>query len=539
MIAKGWLVSFGIVALISASAHAAPPEVTSLFPAGCQRGTSVSVTIQGKLEGAGHVWCSRPGVKVTLPEKPGPITIEVAANTEPGVCWLRFFNDEGASGLRPFVIGTCPEILEVELNDDVRKPQTLRELPVVVNGQHIKNGDSDLFAVTLRKGQTVVASLMANRTLGSPQDAVLQILGPTGFVLEQNEDDQGFDPQLAFTAPDDGIYIIRTWAFPATPDSSIRLFGSPACAYRLSVTTGPFVDHLLPTAVQAGSSQKIHVRGWNLPQTEVDLVAPVSAIGRRFDWVLEGWSHLLPASVVVQPFETTIEQEPNDLARAQSISLPISVTGEISQDRDVDAFQFTAKKGTRYRFEVIAREMGSPLDAVLRIYDAKGKLLKEADDDGRQSIDPDVEYTLPSDGDFRVTVTDRYLHSGERYAYLLSITEVVPDFAVSVASDAFVLSAGKDLEIPVTVTRPAEFSEEISIEVVGLPAGVTATAVKSAAKGDSSKAVKLIVKTNGEAAYSGPIQIVGRSSTAERIATVSLKSFQAEVTHVWLTMRKK
>ena len=115
----------------------------------------------------------------------------------------------------------------------------------------------------------------------------------------------------------------------------------------------------------------------------------------------------------------------------------------------------------------------------------------------------------------------------------------MPDFAVSVASDAFVLSAGKDLEIPVTVTRPAEFSEEISIEVVGLPAGVTATAVKSAAKGDSSKAVKLIVKTNGEAAYSGPIQIVGRSSTAERIATVSLKSFQAEVTHVWLTMRKK
>jgi hypothetical protein len=47
------------------------------------------------------------------------------------------------------------------------------------------------------------------------------------------------------------------------------------------------------------------------------------------------------------------------------------------------------------------------------------------------------------------------------------------------------------------------------------------------------------VKTDGEAAYSGPIQIVGRSSSTERVATVSLKAFQAEVTNVWLTVTKK
>ena len=75
---------------------------------------------------------------------------------------------------------------------------------------------------------------------------MLQILGPNGFVLEQNEDDQGFDPQLAFTAPADGIYVLRTWAFPMTPDRSIRLFGSPACVYR-------FLERLCPGRVGSRS----------------------------------------------------------------------------------------------------------------------------------------------------------------------------------------------------------------------------------------------------------------------------------------------
>lgn len=541
MIQRPIIIAVGLALGLSATAFSAPPDVTSLFPAGAQRGTSVSVTIQGKLgDGAGQVWVSRPDVTVTLPEKPGPITVAVSAHAEPGLCWFRFYNSEGASALRPFIIGTSPEVNETEPNDDLPKAQAVATLPVVINGQHGKNGDADSFAVPLRKGQILVASLMANRVIGSPQDAVLQILGPHGFVLEQNEDDQGFDPQLAFTAPADGTYIVRTWAFPATPDSSIRLFGSPASVYRLLLTTGPFVDHVSPAAVQAGVTQRVTLQGWNLPDTDVNVTAPVSALNRRFELPLTGWSHRLPVTVLAVPFATGVEQEPNPTANPQAIAVPIGVSGLIAQARDEDAYQFAVKKGQRLRFEVIARDAGSPLDPVLRLYDSSNKLLKEADDDGKQSADPDIEFTFPTDGNYRVAIGDRFLHGGDRFAYLLLITEPQADYSLNVAADAFVLTAGKELEIPVTVNR-VNFAESIDVRVEGLPAGVTADAVVSEPKGDSAKAVKLKLKANADATFSGPIHVVGNAAStplAGRTATFPQKAFQSETSQLWLTVVK-
>lgn len=541
-LARVWIVS-SLVLGIPVCVWSAPPDVTSLFPAGAQQGTTTSVTIQGKLgDSVCQTWVSKPGVVVTCPEKPGPITIQVGAQVEPGICWIRFFNAEGASGLRPFVIGTTSEVNETEPNDEASKAPPLPALPVVINGQHGKGGDSDSFAVYLKRGQVLVASLMANRVLGSPQDAVLQILGPDGFVVEQNEDDHGLDPQLAFPVPVDGVYSIRTWAFPAAPDSSIRLFGSPACVYRLTVTTGPFVDHCQPAAIQSGQTQRVRLHGWNLPTPELDVSAPVSALEQRFEWPLSGWNHRMPATVFVQPYAGFSEQEPNDAARPQVITLPCSVSGQIQQPRDVDVYQFTGKKNQRLRFEVLARDLGSPLDAMLRITDATGKVLKEADDDGKQSADPDFEFAVPADGDFRIAVTDRFLHHGDRFAYLLSITEPQADYSLAVASDSFVLSPDKELEIPVTVTRTSGFAGEIRVSLLGLPIGVTADAVTSEGKGDSSKAVKLKLKADGQQSYSGRFQIVGsvgNSANLERLATLPLKSFQSETAQLWMTTIKK
>ena len=531
---------------LTVEALAGPPEVTSLFPAGAMAGTTIKVSVQGKLGEAGvQAWCNRPGFTVSGFEKTS-VSVAVPAGAEPGLCWLRFYNDDGASSPRPFVIGTCPELNENEPNDEVAKGEPLPELPVVVNGQHGKNGDADVFAVSLKKGQNLVASLMANRTLGSPQDAVLQLLSPEGFVLEQNEDDQGFDPQLSFVVPADGIYFLRTWAFPASPDSSIRLFGNAACVYRLLVTTGPFVDHCLPSAVCGGLPTIVSVRGWNLEHAELDVFPPVSAIHRPFEWPISDLpiSDLqgrLPATVLVQQDESAVEVEPNPLPQPQSLPLPICVTGEIATPRDVDAYQFSAVKGQKLRCEVIARDAGSLLDPVLRIYDSMGKILQEADDDGKQSADPEIEFTAPADGEYRATVTDRFLHHANRYFYRLSIAAPDPDFQLSVGADSFQLSLDKPLEIPVTVNRMRGFAEEINIQVQGLPAGVTFEAVTSEPKGDRAKSVKLMLKSDGQSTFAGPIRISGRPSGSlwrERTATVELKAFQSALPELWLTVKK-
>ena len=137
----------------------------------------------------------------------------------------------------PFVVGTLPEMLEQEPNNGLDQVQE-SQLPVTINGRLERSGDIDVYAVRLQKGETLVASLEANRILASPMDGVLQICDDAGFVIEQNDDCRGLDPQMAFTAPRDGAYRLRVFAFPSTPNSTIRFAGPPRAAAVSRCTRG-------------------------------------------------------------------------------------------------------------------------------------------------------------------------------------------------------------------------------------------------------------------------------------------------------------
>ena len=204
--------SLGVLVCVT-DARSAPPNLTALFPAGCQVGQSVEVTAQGTIGDKPQAWVSREGLKIEFPEAGNKFKVTATEAATPGLYWIRLFNAEGASPLRPFVIGTLAEVIEKEPNNSAKEAQKLDSSQVVVNGVLEKAGDVDTFSVSLKAGQTLVASLMGKGTLGSPIDAVLQLLGPRGFVLEHNDDDHGFDPQIVFTAPADGDYSVRLFAF--------------------------------------------------------------------------------------------------------------------------------------------------------------------------------------------------------------------------------------------------------------------------------------------------------------------------------------
>ena len=65
--------------------------------------------------------------------------------------------------------------------------------------------------------------MQANFVIGSPMDAVLQIVDARGTVMSQNDDDLRLDPRVTFTAPDDGTWFVRTFAFPAAPEQYHQL----------------------------------------------------------------------------------------------------------------------------------------------------------------------------------------------------------------------------------------------------------------------------------------------------------------------------
>src|SRR4051812_3634393 len=120
------LVSSAILLGLTGVASAAPPALTSLFPAGAGRGQTVEVVAAGTFERwPVRAWVEGKGVEVRASKARGKLTVIVAADAVPGPRWLRVHDEQGASKLHRFVIGTLPEVVEQEPNDDYRKPHLL------------------------------------------------------------------------------------------------------------------------------------------------------------------------------------------------------------------------------------------------------------------------------------------------------------------------------------------------------------------------------------------------------------------------------
>src|SRR3954468_10219925 len=146
------LASVCVLCALGGESLSAPPAVTYFYPAGGQRGTTVEVTSAGTLDHwPVQVWASDKAITATAGKDKGKLSISIAADALPGVHWLRLHDDQGASTLRPFVVGLLPDVAEKEPNDEPAKAQSVAT-PAVVNGRLEKPGDVDVFAVQLKKG---------------------------------------------------------------------------------------------------------------------------------------------------------------------------------------------------------------------------------------------------------------------------------------------------------------------------------------------------------------------------------------------------
>ena len=551
---------------ISASVLHAAPKVNYLYPAGAGRGQTVTVTANGDFpKWPVQVWADRPGITVAADSDKGKLKVTVAADAAPGVAWLRVYDGEGAAALRPFVIGTLPEVNEDESNDAPTKPQVV-EPKVVVNGQLGKNGDVDGYSVALKAGQTLVASVQANTLLGSPMDSVLQVCElvdrrttgatssqspqPEAFVLEQNHDAIGVDPQIAITAPRDGTYLVRLFAFPIEPNSTIAFAGGDTFVYRLTLTAGGYADHALPLAIERGKSADVKLFGWNIPDAAAALSLPppteeADSISPPDEQLLAFHADLAGAVPLARiEHASVLAEEASDPATPQAVELPVTISGRLEAAGDADAFRFTAKKSQRLKIRVESRSLGFPVDAVAIVTDEAGKVLMELDDSGRAQRDPDFAFASPADGVYQLTVRDLSSRGGLRFVYRVSILPPQGDYDLSLAADSFTLAAAKPLEIPIKVDRRDGFDDKIEIRAVGLPAGITAEVVTSEPKGDSAKSVKLVLNAAPDASLplSAPLRIEGKSAGSTPLVRSARFELAAPLTGqhtaAWLTVQK-
>ncbi|MFO0809173.1 MAG: PPC domain-containing protein [Gemmataceae bacterium] len=506
-------------------AISAPPTPTYLFPAGAQRGTTIEVATGGTLsKWPVDVWVSGRGVSAKAAADKGKLTVTVAADAVPGVYWLRLTDDDGVSGARPFVVGTLPEVREQEPNDDPKKPQPI-DKPCVVNGRLEKNGDVDCYAVPLKKGQTLVAALEANTTLRSPMDGVLQVASADGFVLASNNDHTGLDPLVAFEAPKDGSYVIRAFAFPATPDSSIRFAGGEAYVYRLTLTTSGYADYPWPLAVARDGPEKVEVIGWNVPAAAKALTVKPDDPVMFHPEVANSVRVLIERhACVARP----VGAEPYALAS------PVTVSGRLREPQAIDSYVFTANKGQRLVAHVESSSLGLPVAPVIAVADSAGKELTRAEPPGLDR-DTELAFTAPANGLYTLTVRDRFGDGGPRHAYRLRLVPPTPDFALALKADQLALDAGKSLDVPVTLQRLNGFAGDVDLSVDGLPLGV-----RSETAAGPNNQLTLRLTAEGESSATVRIRVRGRAKgdpTMVRLAAAPLGEFNATPPDIWLTVR--
>lgn len=486
--------------------RAAVPVPEFLFPAGGKLGTSLNVTVGGKLEPLpAGVWTDHAGLVFKATTNSGVFSAIIGADVPPGPHLVRFYNADGAAEPRIFVVGTREEIMEVEPNDDFRKAQRLDKSTVVINGRLEKAGDVDSFAITVEQGKWIVAAV-DSYGLGSSVDPVLQLLDERGVRVAFNHDTHNLDALIAWPVPRTGTYVVQVLGFAHPPASDVSAKGNAAYVYRLTVTTGPFARTAFPAGVKRGTKSPVTLQGWNLdkatatqtvdatlaPPADQLLFRPAAPTGDLL------WLALSDANDVT-------EVEPNDTpTNAQPVAFPATLNGRIGRPGDVDRFAFTAKKNERFNFRVRAAELHSPLAARLRVEDTNGVSLVQQE--GGDGSDPKLGWNAPADGTFVVAISDMYGNGSPEHFYRIEHVAPPPHFTATIPAHAFFVENGKTNEIKVTVTRNEGFKEKLVLSVKGLPDGVTAKIPEISDKGGEVK-LELLASAEAKAA-SVPIEII-------------------------------
>jgi hypothetical protein len=494
-------------ALLPITTLAAPPEIKSLFPLGILRGKLTTISL-GKMDTSPRVWTNCPGAIIQPTPAFGVYHVEIPADATPGPYLLRAWNDEGASAPKAFFVTREPELRAIEPNDLPAKPQPIAALPAIISGQLEKAGDVDGFGVTLKRGQTLVASVQSH-VFGSTLDPLTRITDATGRVQGFNHDSRTLDPFLAWEAPHDGTFTVQVFGFAYPAQASVQLTGGETCFYRLHLSAGPTVRATAPLHVQAGTKTNVHLTGWNLPATTREVDATALTAGTTMDAPFGDELRVL-AGIPISAHPEKLE--PENPAPDELLALPVGITGRIRTPREEDHYRFSATKGKAYEITVAAAPVGSTLDPWVAISNGENKEVARNDDSAGR--DARLTWTAPADGVFSIGVGDLTHRGGEGFLYRLAVAEAAPSVSATLAAHSYTVTPGKTSDVKVTVKRAYGFKAPLELTAVDLPPGVTAPPVEVPEK-DGEVTLKLTAEPTS-AKQGQPVRIRLREKGSDR-----------------------
>lgn len=514
-----------------------------------------------------------PGEIIKTPKRVfGEFTIKVAGDVPPGVYEVRAAGRYGMSGPRSFAVGTGNEVAKT---GDLGDPAKAMELPVgsVVSGSAEAN-KIDYYKIPVKAGQRLILECLAER-IDSRMDATLVLLDAKNREIRRSRDVEGRDPALDYTAKADGTLTVGVFDFTYAggtdypyrlsvtsgprvdfifPPAGVAGTGGKFTLYGRNLPGGQPVPGM---TIDGSPLEKLAV-DINVPSADQIRSQPFSSARSPQLAAMEGFDYqhptpqgpANPVRIYLASGPVVAETEPNnEPAQANKVTVPCDFVGQFYPSADADWLTFDAKKGDEYWLEVVSHRLGIDCDPALVVVKVtkndKGEevitQVAEADDPADRTNrigtafdvstdDPSLKFKADDDATYRVLIRDNFGDGtpDPRRVYRLSIRKPTPDFSLVVYGDepkkadqnqqnkmdcyANVIRKGGSELFTVVAFRRDGFEGEIEVSVEGLPAGVVCPG--AVLGGNVDTASLLITASEGAAAWSGPIKIVGKAKVA-------------------------
>ena len=421
-------------------AHSFSPELSRVEPRGGQLGSEIQLQLYGnRLNEPQELLLYHKGltVKSLTPSKDGKsvkAVIAIAPDAPLGEHPMRLRCKDGLTYMRTFWVGQFPTVMEArtedkkrDLNNTFKEPQKV-DLNVTVQGVADRE-DDDYYQVQCKKGQRLSVEVEAMRLGRVMFDPYVAILNKNRFELAVSDDSPLLkrDCAASIIIPEDGPYTV------VVRESSYE--GSTASQYRLHIGNFPRPQAIFPPAAKPGEEIEFTFIG----DAKGDLKKKIKADDQAFSAFIEdaGLSSPSGNSVHISPLDYLNETEPNENFK-QAYPLknppkaPVAFHGILSSKDDNDWFRFQAKKGEKLRFQVLARQLRSPLDSLISIRQATDNKYLIANDDQTGGIpDSRLDYEIPADGEYVLEIRDQLRRGGPDFVYRIEIQNRAPSISAT------------------------------------------------------------------------------------------------------------
>ena len=452
-----WCVSLAI-SVSSTHPLIAAPTITNLSPRGLQIGKPQTIVITGSDLSADTrlIIPAEVAAQAVKPgAKPGQIELEVtlSENVQPGLYAIRLANAKGVSS---------PAIVGVDWLPQVAMSDSLPAFPVALHGA-IGGAEVLKAKFTGKQGQLLVIDCESQR-LGSKLKPVVRLYDARGNQVAWSPPKAilGGDPRCEVVLPADGPYQIEL-------HDQLYKSASPGF-FRLKVGDLSYADLTLPLAVTLGSKQPVKFAATNLKQAADQDATSDSLPGQR-PAKLPAAANFTGAApqLTISDFPELLEAATSPGKLQQLSPAPVGISGTISAKGEEDKYQLTVTPGSKLRFSVVARQVGSPLDGVLSIRNEQGAQLASGDDRPGNS-DPLVDFTVPAGTTkLQIALKDLSGAGGPEFVYRIEVQDQArPSFTLSLPTDKLTVPAGGTQVVPVQVAR-SNYAGPISLALENLP----------------------------------------------------------------------